>query len=151
MLLVNFVLRWNTSVGRAGEESIRRLMQCLLPWVSHHSHLIRVLASLAIRHYDDLVITDPDGDSDRHNHNHLAEKMLCKASIDFMTRNSEVVNLHMHLHKVFFEGVAWGDMNDHDKVFRPVVSNGEVWGERIPEGMTEKIEGMMRDYQKALR
>ena len=77
--------------------------------------------------------------------------MLCKASIDFMTRNSEVVNLHMHLHKVFFEGVAWGDMNDHDKVFRPVVSNGEVWGERIPEGMTEKIEGMMRDYQKALR
>ena len=44
MIVANYVMRWNLGGGGEGlacVHAMRMLAKALLPWVSHHSHLIR--------------------------------------------------------------------------------------------------------------
>eukprot|EP00961_Rhodomonas_salina_P082329 1106882-Rhodomonas_salina.1 len=83
----------------------------LLPWVSHPNHHVRVLASLALRHY--------------HAEIHGRERMgsalegegslMLEAAMTMMDRNDDVKKLQTHLHKLsqtlgsaFFSGRGRG-------------------------------------------
>jgi hypothetical protein len=62
----------------------------LLPWVSHHTHHVRALASLALKEYHSAggVYAAPD------------ERLLSQAALAFMEQNEDVAKLHEHLHKL---------------------------------------------------
>ena len=49
--------------------------------------------------------------------------------------------MHVHLEAVFFERLDLTSMCEHGKVFAAVVSAaGESHGERVPEGLAQRIE-----------
>ncbi len=61
----------------------------LLPWVSHHTHHVRALASLALKDLQRVGGAT---------HVKPEERRLLEASLLFMEQNEEVAKLHDHLH-----------------------------------------------------
>jgi len=133
LLLSNFLLRSTTpaaavaavcgdggheGAGGGGGGVMAELGVALLPWFSHHTHHVRALASLALKHYSKKSKGGGDGG-------------LTNAALLFMEKNSDVARLHAHLENMFFSGLDVRRMCSAVTVLRPVVAPaGEAHGER---------------------
>ena len=140
--------------GKAADEgdtrsAMRDLAEALLPWFSHHTHHVRALASLALKYYSAHAPRQAVGTGSAP----PTPGLLTAAALAFMTRNEEVSKMHAHLEHLFFHGDALDlpTMCDLVRVMAPVASApGEAHGERIPEGLVQRIEQEMNIYHRAL-
>jgi hypothetical protein len=128
LLITNFLFRFHLPAGEAcrgkggghgdggGEvvAALEELAKELLPWFSHHTHHVRALASLALKHY--CAHSGRGGDRSRQGG---GGELLTEAALAFMTTNDDVARLHAHLEDLFFSSLDLTSICSHAKVLLP--------------------------------
>ncbi|KAJ1465553.1 hypothetical protein T484DRAFT_1864362, partial [Baffinella frigidus] len=124
----------------ASRDAVQVLAEALLPWVSHHSHHVRVLAALAVRAHargsSPFSTSDSSGVSTGVASGGASggasprAGLLSKAALTFMASNEEVAALHARLEAMFFQDLDLPKLSDHTAIFSPVVGAGEAFGEQ---------------------
>uniref|UniRef100_A0A7S4NSF4 Uncharacterized protein n=1 Tax=Guillardia theta TaxID=55529 RepID=A0A7S4NSF4_GUITH len=128
--------------GEEIEETIVELVRHLLPWCSHHTHHIRVLACLALKRFR----SSTSAVSLR-----KGEELLAEATMLFMQENEETSRMLSHIDRLFFSQLDVSVLASHDTVFTPVIGDGEALGEKIPDGLVQAIEREMGEYHRAMK